>query len=269
MNRQCLKVLSGPWELVGGFYQAQCIMIKEGILAGSDGPQFWSGEVIKAMEGLWAGTPVALGHPYGSNGKPVSIKAAPNHVIGTVSNPRYDPATKSLRAVIKVPEGVWRVNQLGNLREVSVGVFTDSIVDNGWHNGKRFIGRTRRAVPDHLAILPEGQVGACSWESGCGVRVHASELDELKQLATMAMANLADILKGKRSDYMRDHREMGYFPSVNEETDEQILANWENCTNPNMLPPPEITALRAKHESRQQKPSTGHAAAAMYPPGVE
>lgn len=271
MNRECLKVYSGPWTLSGGHWCAPCILVREGVMAGSDGPMFWPASTIEAMAGLWHDVPLSLGHPMGSNGKPVSIKAAQEHVIGTVTNPVYDHVSRSLRATIKVPEGVWRVHQLQAMKEVSVGVFVETVITDGEFQGTRYHGLTRKATPDHLAVLPPGQTGACSFsEHGCGIRAYASEIDELRALAGQTLTNWVNDILGKRSSIMRNYMEQAYYPpSVNEEASElEILAGWENC-GPNMLAPVEIQALRMKHEKRQEKQSTGHVAAAMYPPGVE
>lgn len=52
--------------------------------------------------------------------------------------------------------------------EVSVGVFVETEDRSGEHGGRKYQGVWRHIVPDHLALLPEGAVGACSVEMGCG-----------------------------------------------------------------------------------------------------
>lgn len=249
MHRACLTAYTGGvWKLNGQFWEAPVVMVTEGVMAGSDGPMFWSADVIKRMTRKWAGTPVVVGHPM-SNGKPISVKHVPEQIVGHVANPVFDPASKSLKAVIKVPQGFTGINQLMMLKEVSIGVFVDSIISNGQHQGVNYIGKTMVGIPDHLAVLPEGQVGACSWaEHGCGIRTHKGE-------------------------QFMNYANEGHYPLLvyeDEQDDLAILANWDNCNDPNMLPPPEITALRLKHAaSRQGKQSSGHQEHAMYPPGVE
>jgi hypothetical protein len=156
------------------------------------------------------------------------------------------------------------------MKEVSVGVFVETVITDGEFQGTRYHGLTRKATPDHLAVLPPGQTGACSFsEHGCGIRAYASEIDELRAIAGETIKNWVQDILGKGGNIMRNYQEQGYFPQcVEQETDEQILGDWENCS-PNMLPPVEITALRLKYDSRQGKQSTGHQSQAMYPPGVE
>jgi hypothetical protein len=54
--------------------------------------------------------------------------------------------------------------------EVSVGVFMVAEATRGVKNGKQYQAVWRHITPDHLAILPEGKVGACSVAMGCGIR---------------------------------------------------------------------------------------------------
>lgn len=55
--------------------------------------------------------------------------------------------------------------------EVSVGFFCDLIDEVGEYDGQEYEGVWKNIVPDHLAILPENEIGACSVEDGCGTRV--------------------------------------------------------------------------------------------------
>jgi hypothetical protein len=65
--------------------------------------------------------------------------------------------------------------QSGELVEISTGLIADIEVRKGTFKGQSFDGIWRNVTPDHLAILPEGVVGACSVEDGCGApRVNAA-----------------------------------------------------------------------------------------------
>jgi hypothetical protein len=52
--------------------------------------------------------------------------------------------------------------------EVSVGVFITAEEKTGVYNGVRYDHVWRNIVADHLAMLPEDAIGACSVDMGCG-----------------------------------------------------------------------------------------------------
>jgi hypothetical protein len=72
--------------------------------------------------------------------------------------------------------GVYSPTTIASLKalkvlEVSIGVFTDEVKEEGEWNGEAYIARATNHKPDHLAILPN-DVGACSVTDGCGIRVN-------------------------------------------------------------------------------------------------
>jgi hypothetical protein len=58
--------------------------------------------------------------------------------------------------------------QAGEVVEVSTGLYTTVVEKEGRFNGESYSGVWEGIVPDHLAILPTGVIGACSVEDGCG-----------------------------------------------------------------------------------------------------
>jgi hypothetical protein len=56
----------------------------------------------------------------------------------------------------------------GKMIEVSVGCFVMAEDASGHYNGQPYKAIWREIVPDHLALLPEGTLGACSNKMGCG-----------------------------------------------------------------------------------------------------
>src|SRR5262245_413939 len=56
----------------------------------------------------------------------------------------------------------------GEIMEVSTGLFIDLEEVDGFYNNERFSGIWRNIVPDHLAVLSPGTIGACSVADGCG-----------------------------------------------------------------------------------------------------
>jgi hypothetical protein len=178
--------LENPWQLDGQYWKSPVVLMTEGVAAGSHGPLFWSGEVLKKIAADWHDVPVTLDHPK-VDGFPVSVNHSPeifaNHVIGYVQEPHYDPYTKSLKATIRVPQGITGINQIQELKEVSIGIFSKDLIENGFHKGQAYHGRVLGGEPDHLAILPKGAKGACSWEAGCGIRANSREYQLLQALA--------------------------------------------------------------------------------------
>jgi hypothetical protein len=49
-------------------------------------------------------------------------------------------------------------------------VFVETDEAEGEYEGKKYLGAWHDIVPDHLALLPKTDEGACSVEMGCGVR---------------------------------------------------------------------------------------------------
>ena len=65
--------------------------------------------------------------------------------------------------------------EAGEPVELSTGYFCDIEETPGEWQGKPFVGIQRNLRPDHIAALP-GQIGACSWQDGCGApRVNREE----------------------------------------------------------------------------------------------
>jgi hypothetical protein len=127
----------------------------------------------------WNGRPVFLNHPVDATGAPVSgndPKILEKQRIGWVQNTKVRSQKLLMEAWLDIercekiaPTLLARV-EADEPIEISVGVFTDTDDDAGEYAGKRYAGVWRDLVPDHLAILDEEHVGACSIDMGCGVR---------------------------------------------------------------------------------------------------
>jgi hypothetical protein len=158
-------------------------MLKVGVWSGSDGPLFYPDDELRNTAHLWNGKPVLVNHPFGDRGSPISAnnpRIWEGQVLGQVFNTQFDG--NRLKAEIWLnedrarniaPELLNLILQGENI-DVSTGLFTtDESIPGVW-NGERYKAVARGHVPDHLALLP-GSKGACSYESGCGIR--ANELD--------------------------------------------------------------------------------------------
>jgi hypothetical protein len=169
-----------PWQLNGQFWQAPCTLITQGVHAGSHGPIFWADHVLKEAVSSWSYIPVTLGHPMVGDSH-VSVNHSPEtfvkYSLGEVINPYFDEAKKAIRGTLQIPVGLPKalMDRVKNLREVSVGIFSEDTQTYGQYNGKDYHACAISMKPDHLAILPEDQRGACSWEDSCGVRVNSMQ----------------------------------------------------------------------------------------------
>jgi len=127
----------------------------------------------------WNGRPIVLDHP-SVNGLKVSAnqpKVLQEESFGNLFFSNLDG--------VKLKSEMWinlaRVAELGDdvkdavkgledgeITEISTALFSDVEMRKGTFKGQSFEGIWRNVTPDHLAILPEGVVGACSVEDGCG-----------------------------------------------------------------------------------------------------
>ena len=57
----------------------------------------------------------------------------------------------------------------GEKLEVSVGAYTFPVFSSGNSGGEAYYVIRTNITPHHLAIIPDGQKGACSLEDGCGL----------------------------------------------------------------------------------------------------
>lgn len=127
----------------------------------------------------WDGRPLVVNHPkvddeFVSANSPEVLE---QYSFGMTSNTVLDGSKLKMEAwinleraseVMGAQEFVDRI-KANSIVEVSVGFFTDLEDSSGEFDGKAYSGIWRNIVPDHLALLPEGIVGACSVEDGCGL----------------------------------------------------------------------------------------------------
>lgn len=154
------------------------VMMKEGVLNGSQGPLYYPPEEIAKLPEVWNHKPVVVYHPQ-INGQGVSA-CSPDILtaqkIGVIMNTKYDAETKRLLAEAwieevrckKVDNRVWKAIEDEKPMELSTGLFTENeAVENGKFGDRPYTFIARNYKPDHLAVLPD-QVGACSLKDGAG-----------------------------------------------------------------------------------------------------
>ncbi len=157
------------------------VALVEGVLhsANSEQPELaLASEFGKAPKG-WNGRPVTINHPEirGEKVSANSPEVLETEQIGQLFNTVLDGKKLKTEAWINVE----RANALGgeiettvgrlldgDVVEISTGLFSDIEPEKGTHEGEQFFGVWRNVIPDHLAVLTEGNVGACSVADGCG-----------------------------------------------------------------------------------------------------
>ncbi len=157
------------------------IAMVEGVRFGAnaDGGELGVTSEFGKFPGGWDGRPLVVNHPkiddeFVSANSPDVLE---DFSFGMTANTYLDENKLKMEAWINLErasmvrgaqEFVDSINA-NDVVEVSVGFFTDLEKESGTFAGKDFIGIWRNIVPDHLALLPSGVIGACSIEDGCGV----------------------------------------------------------------------------------------------------
>jgi hypothetical protein len=152
-----------------------CVMLVEGVHAGSNGALFYPANELKKSCHLWNGRPVVAYHPSmfadSFAGHPEIFNL---QKVGVIFNAKFEG--KAIKAecwldperLKKVDDRILKAVENGKMMELSTGVFTENEDTAGTFNGKKYLAIARNYQPDHLAILPT-QKGACSIADGCGL----------------------------------------------------------------------------------------------------
>lgn len=167
------------------------VALVEGVIfpVNADTPELVLAEELGHSPQGWNGRPVYPYHP-SEGGRQVSgniprIMEAGS--FGTLFGTGFDGKRLNTEAWLdpmraeKVGRQAQRVIERarnGEPIEVSVGAFVTAERRNGQFNGKSYKAVWRHIVPDHLAMLPEGTLGACSNAMGCGIRTNAGRTED-------------------------------------------------------------------------------------------
>lgn len=166
------------------------VALVEGVLFPSNAPfpeLALASEFGRVPDG-WNGRPIVFDHPK-LNGVSVSANSpavSETEVFGQLFNTKVEDGKLKTEAWINlvrvselredVQDAVTRLES-GEISEVSTGLFTSLEEVEGVFEGEEFGGIWREVVPDHLAILPVGIVGASSVKDGAGApRLNAERI---------------------------------------------------------------------------------------------
>jgi len=183
-------------------------MMVEGVHNGNHGSIFHSIDELGKVPESWNGIPIVINHPEKDG---IAISANSPEVleessIGVVFGTHVDDMKLKAMAWIeelklqeKQPELYDKIEKEESI-EVSVGVFTDDVDEEGDWNDEHYSKVATNHRPDHLALLPSDK-GACSLADGCGLGVNSEA--EKKSLETFRKQGFVITRVG-------DYKEQGY-----------------------------------------------------------
>lgn len=170
-------------EMWGGkeYLVAPVVALVEGVLQGINSPVpelALAAEFGKYPQG-WNGRPLVMNHPTTSSGPvsagdPAILEA---WAFGQMFNTTLDDKKLKTEAWIDVALATAKGGEFAStlkrlqdkvMVEVSVGCFVSTYSAKGIYNQRAYQAVWTDVVPDHLALLSEGTLGACSIETGCG-----------------------------------------------------------------------------------------------------
>lgn len=163
------------------------VMIVEGVLDGSNGPLYYPAEQLNRTPEIWNHKPIIVYHPSKNSG-PVTAcdpDILTNRQVGVIMNTKFVDGRLKAEAWIEkdrakvVDERVAEAIENQQMMELSTGLFSDTLPEEGEWNGKAYTGIALNYRPDHLALLPD-QKGACSIDDGAGF-IRNSEKDDKEE----------------------------------------------------------------------------------------
>ena len=189
---------------------APVVAMVEGVRSGANqtAPELGLATDFGKFVQTWNNKPLTVNHPqieeeYVSAN---SLSVLEQFAFGITMNARVEDKKLKMEAWVDVEranalEGaqdfVDRINA-GEMIEVSVGFFAEVEQVTGTYDGKDYAGIWRNIVPDHLAFLSLGFLGACSNVDGCGVpRVNVQTQETFMTLSTSTTGNIDPTIKAQ------------------------------------------------------------------------
>jgi hypothetical protein len=163
------------------FVVVPVVALVEGVVMGMNAtvPELALAEEFGKVPEGWNGRPIVMNHPVVDNSavSANSPSVLESYYMGFMFNTVVEEGKLKTEAWLDVA----RINDLGGealstleriqndtVVEVSTGLFTGIEETSGRFNARDYGAIWRDVMPDHLAFLSEGTIGACSIEDGCG-----------------------------------------------------------------------------------------------------
>lgn len=161
------------------YYVAPMVMIVPGVLSGSKGSLMYPPDEIAKSVQQWNDVPILLNHPIinGLHTSGKSPEVQDRWKIGRVYDARVENGALKADAWIDVERAnvvdprVVQSIEAGRPIEISTGLYTENVPQQGTYNGRSYDYLAKNYVSDHLAVLLEN-AGACSVSDGCGLNVN-------------------------------------------------------------------------------------------------
>ncbi len=172
------------------YWVVPLVMMVEGVHSGSQGAILYTAEELGITQQAWNGSPVVILHP-DDNGHAISANDPDlvKDIVGRIFNTVMDGLKLRAEAWLDIehlqevsPETAQQIQEQ-NALDVSIGVFMEEEIIEGEFNNQEYTAIAHHMQADHLALLPN-EVGACSFDDGCGVRTnkHKKGGNEMKDL---------------------------------------------------------------------------------------
>lgn len=179
------KVVDGDIRALCGreYLVITTVALVEGVrhAGGSPSPELVLASSFARHVETWNGRPIVVNHPVNAKGQAV-LASDPDILedsyLGKILNARLEVDRLIVEAWIdlasvassssKSVQAMWGRLEAEETVEVSVGAIVYTLAQTGKYQGKEYDGVWDIVIPDHLAFLDGGQIGACSVEDGCG-----------------------------------------------------------------------------------------------------
>jgi hypothetical protein len=170
-----------------GTITVPAVMMVPGVHNGSRGAVLHTAEGLEQYANEWNGIPVTIGHPQNAEGQYISANTEGVIRVGTITNARFENG--KLKADLVLNENkliaaspqAYQYIKANRALDVSIGSYSDERNEEGEWKGETYIAVAINYRADHLAILP-GEVGACSWNDGCGIRVNSNSNNQTNEV---------------------------------------------------------------------------------------
>jgi len=176
------------------FVVVPVVALVQGVIQGmsASGPELALAEEFGKFPDSWNGRPVVMSHPVTDKGVPISANSPAvleKYQIGVLFNSQLDGGKLLQEAWIDKDRAlalntnskeVFESLERGEMIEVSTGYFAEIEPSSGMYANQEYEAIQRSIVPDHLAFLALGTVGACSNQDGCGAQLAANASPDMK-----------------------------------------------------------------------------------------